>query len=237
VDISPRDHADDVIRVWRVPLTATSSERARCEAILSADERERLHRYHFDRERRRFAIARAILRLLLADYLQAAAPDIGFDYGKYGKPSLAGQENDIRFNVSHSEEMAVIAIGRGREVGVDLEYLRPIENEEELVAANFSPREVASYRALQPPDRRAAFFAGWTRKEAYLKACGGGLTIPLAGFTVSLAPGEPALLAVDHDPSEVARWKMVNLAVAGEYAAALVAEGTDWRVEQRDWRM
>ena len=204
--------------------------------VLSPDEIERARRYQFDRDRRRFTLARASLRLLLSKYLRTKPEQIVFNYGKHGKPFLVDPSSAIQFNVSHSEEMALIAVAHGREVGVDIEFLRSLTDQEQLLTTNFSSREVAAFRSLPSRQQQAAFFAGWTRKEAYLKARGDGLSIPLDSFTVSLGPDEPAaLLEVQTDPQETARWSMKNLSVAAGYAAALVVEGEGWHVDYVDW--
>ena len=227
-------HCPGVIRIWRVVLDALPWQR--CEDVLSPDERERAGRYQFDNDRRRFTMTRSILRFLLSNYLETTPERVAFKYGKHGKPSLAEPGTGIRFNVSHSGELALIAVAHGREVGVDIEFLRPMVDQEQLLAANFSSRELAEFRSLPRVWQQAAFFAGWTRKEAYLKARGGGLSIPLDSFAVSLGPHEPAsLLEVRNDPLEPSRWGMANLPVAPGYAGALVAEGGDWRVEFVDW--
>jgi 4'-phosphopantetheinyl transferase len=230
------EHYPDLIRVWRVRLDDFFGEDARLQNILSPDEAERAHRYHFDRDCHRFTVGRGILRVILAGYLETEPEHIAFNYGKHGKPSLAAPNAGIRFNVSHSQDVAVIAVAHGREVGVDVEYVRPIADQEQLLSVNFSSREVAAYRSLPFQHRQAAFYAGWTRKEAYLKARGGGLSIPLDSFTVSLGPDDPvALLEVRNDPMESARWRMANLSFAPGYAGALVAEGGGWRVDYADW--
>jgi 4'-phosphopantetheinyl transferase len=229
------EHSPDVIRVWRVRLDAFSGENEQLQRVLSAEETERAHSYYFDRDRRRFTVARAILRFLISGYAKTEPEQVVFNYGKHGKPSLADPNAGIRFNVSHSRDVALIAVAHGREVGVDVEFLRPIMDQEQLLTRNFSPREVAAFRSLPCSQRQAAFFAGWTRKEAYLKARGGGLSIPLDSFAVSLGPDEPAaLLEVRNDPMDQARWGMANLSAAPGYASALVAEGGGWRFDYAD---
>ena len=230
------ERSPDLIRIWRVPLDAFFEEDARLEGVLSLDETDRAHRYFFDRDRRRFIIGRAVLRLILAGYLGTEAEQVKINYGKHGKPSLAEPNAGVRFNVSHSQEIALIAVAHGREVGVDVEFVRQLTDQEQLLTWNFSSCEVAAYRQLPCQQQQAAFFAGWTRKEAYLKARGEGLSIPLDSFAVSLGSDDPAaLLEVRHDPMEPARWGMANLSVAPGYAGALVAEGGGWRFDYADW--
>jgi 4'-phosphopantetheinyl transferase len=224
----------DLVRVWRLAVDALPWQQ--CENVLSPDEGGRARRYQFEKDRRQFVVTRAVLRVLLGNYLKTTPERVVFNYGEYGKPSLAEPGSGIRFNVSHSGELALIAVANGREVGVDVEFLRPMADREQLAAASFSSRELAEFRALPPARQQAAFFAGWTRKEAYLKARGGGLSIPLDSFAVSLAPHGPAsLLEVRNDPLEPSRWGMADLLVAQGYAGALVAEGADWRVDLVDW--
>src|SRR5262249_38196538 len=144
-----------------------------------------------------------------------------------GKPALAGQGRaGLRFNVAHSEGWALIAVTRGREVGVDLERLRAEVATPEIAARFFSPRECEALQALPGPLRAEAFFRCWTRKEAYLKATGAGLSVALDRFAVTLDPGAPAAL-VEHrdDPDEVKRWSLRELPAPPGFAAALAVEG------------
>src|ERR1022692_4784176 len=139
---------------------------------LSAAELDRARRYYFDRDRRRFIVARGELRRLLARELEVGAQAIEFAYGRYGKPSLAPPLDGagLRFNLAHSDDLAVIALCRDREVGVDVEAIRPLRDEADLVRSCFSQREQEEYLRTLPSARNAAFFSGWTRKEAFIKA-------------------------------------------------------------------
>jgi 4'-phosphopantetheinyl transferase len=144
--------------------------------------------------------------------------------------------DDLRFNLSHSHGLALCAVTSGRELGIDVEYQRPELAEESMAARFFSTRENAVLASLPVALRRTMFFAGWTRKEAYMKAVGGGLTIPLEQVEVALAPGEPAaLLSVPGDPAEGRRWSLRELAPEAGYAAALVVEGHDWQLRCWNW--
>jgi 4'-phosphopantetheinyl transferase len=206
------------------------------EEVLSRDELERARRFHFDRDRRRFTLARGALRMILSGYLNTDPKLIVFEYGPQGKPSLTSSPSEIRFNVAHSEELALIAVSCERELGVDLEHVRSLASVEQIPERFFSPREAAVFRSLPGHLVEAAFFACWTRKEAYVKARGGGLSIPLDRFDVSLEPSQPAaLLDVRDNPAEVARWGMVELQPASGYAGALVAQGKDWHFSYCDW--
>jgi 4'-phosphopantetheinyl transferase len=226
----------DLIRIWRVHLDRASVNCSRLEEILSHDELDRALRFRFDRDRRRFTVARGALRMILGGYLNTDPKLIVFDYGAKGKPSLLSWSSEIRFNVAHSEELALIAVARERDLGVDVEYVRPLASAEQIPERFFSPREATVFRSLPDDLSEAAFFACWTRKEAYVKARGGGLSIPLDQFDVSLEPNKPAaLLDVKGDPAEVSRWGMVELQPAPRYTGALVARGKDWRFSYCDW--
>jgi 4'-phosphopantetheinyl transferase len=220
----------DEVHVWRAALDQPRERLDRLRGALAPDERERASRFHFERDRRRFAAARGLLREILSRYAGLPADALRFGYTSYGKPHLAEEwGGGVRFNVSHSGELMLCAVGRGREVGVDIEQVRADVEHEEIAGRFFSEREVAALRALPVGLRREAFFLCWTRKEAYIKGIGEGLSLPLDSFDVSLAPGEPAsLLAVRGDGRAAARWTLRALEPGPGYHAALVAEGHDW---------
>ena len=195
-------------------------------------ERIRSESFHFERDRRHFIVARAVLRTILGRYLQIEPKRVQFSYGPHGKPELAERAGDgeLRFNIAHSHELALYAFTRGREIGVDLEYLRNLPDAEQIAANFFSARENATLQALSTSQRQQAFFNCWTRKEAYIKAIGKGLSQPLDQFEVSLAPKAPAsLLNVAGAPEEASRWSLKALTPAPGYAAALAVEGHRWR--------
>ena len=176
--------------------------------LLSCDERERAARFAGDRERRRFTVARARLRQLLGERLAVAPEAIELVYGAGGKPRLHPRfGSDLRFNVSHYQDVAAFAFANGREVGVDVEGVRSLADADAVAALAFSPREHRAYLALDPIEKPLAFFNCWTRKEAFVKALGEGLRHPLHRFDVSLVPGEPARLQrVDSTPGESCGW-------------------------------
>lgn len=225
-----------IVRVWQVRLDAASLSPRGMEQLLSSDEKERARRYVFERDRRRFTAARGSLRQILSRYLDQDPEAITFAYGSEGKPRLADDASDLRFNVSHSGEIALIAVTHGRELGIDVECLRPLTDLEGLLATNFSACEIEAFRALPKENAQMSFFAGWTRKEAYLKAKGCGLAIPLNGFSVTMDPMQPAaLLDVENSPSEASRWRMIDLAVPEGYAGTLVAENGCWQCDFANW--
>lgn len=228
----------DEVHVWGARLDAPPAVVRRLLLTLAPDERGRAGRFHFKRDGDRFVVARGLLRAVLGGYLNVGPEALRFEYGARGKPSLAAEHDadGLRFNLSHSGGVALFAVARGREVGVDVERVSPRVECENIAGRFFSPREVAGLLALPPPRREAAFFDCWTRKEAYIKARGEGLSLPLDAFDVSLAPGEPAaLLANRLDPAEVSRWSLRGLAPWPGFAAAVAAEGRGWRL--KCWRL
>jgi len=218
------------VHLWRVELDVTPSRLNDWQDMLSKDEQERVRRYRFPIHRHRFIVRRSALRTILSRYLAVPAAAVKLVYGTHGKPALSRPWNDLRFSSSHSLDLAVVAVAHGREVGVDLECVRPGMLDEEAPEEFFSAAEVLALRALPPHRRTEGFFDCWTRKEAYVKAKGLGLSLPLDSFDVSLAPDGPAaLLATRPDPQEARRWSIHPFFVHLQYAAALVVEGDDWQ--------
>lgn len=227
----------DGVHVWYAKLDDHTADSLK--TLLTEDEISRAERFHFAEDRNHFIVARALLRKLLAAYSGIDAAELRFSYAEKGKPSLeVGQRNAINFNLAHSNGVAIYAFSRGREVGVDLEFMREDVAAEDVAERFFSSREIDTLRAIPAELRKQVFFNCWTRKEAYIKARGEGLSMPLDEFDVSLAPGEPAALLRNHkEPAEVTRWTMQSIPVPSGYVAALVVEGHDWslktfRVEQ-----
>jgi 4'-phosphopantetheinyl transferase len=227
------------VHVWRIGLELDDASLARLRQTLAEEERRRAERFHFEKDRRHFIAGRGAMRILLAGYLTSRPEEVRFAYSNYGKPRLvdAINDSDLRFNLTHSHGLALLAVTRGRDVGIDVERLRDMENDGQGLAERFfSPHESAVLRSLPSHLRREAFFHCWTRKEAYIKADGKGLSLPLAQFDVSLYPGEAAaLLATRHDPDEVRRWSMASLLPGEGYVGALVVQGSSWRMWCGDW--
>ena len=172
-------------RVWRLSLDRDASEFARLHAFLSDDERERAARFHFERDRNRFAAGRGQLREVLGELLEIPPSAVRFTYGPQGKPALA-HETDLRFNLSHSQDLALLAVTQNQEVGVDLEFIRPDLDPLEVAPSVFSPDECAVLESLPEEERIPAFYGYWTRKEAFIKALGIGFTRDTREFTVTL---------------------------------------------------
>lgn len=197
---------------------------AELSRTLAPDEHARAERYLLERHRRRFRAARGWLRERLAAELGVAAEALVFEYGPQGKPALGGPHAGLRFNVSHSQDLALMALSWHHELGVDVEALRPDLDTEAIASRFFSLAEREALRKLPAPERGAAFFTVWTRKEAYLKLRGGGLHLPLDGFDVSL--DEPARLLRDAgDPDAVGSVALATVAVPEGFRAALAVAG------------
>ena len=206
---------------------AAAPEAVRASAtLLSEAERQRARRFAFDRDASRFIVARARLRELLAVRLGVHAQAVEFEYGAYGKPALSRRfaDSHLRFNVSHCGDVAAYAFSCGHAIGIDVEAVREISDADDIAAHYFSPRENATYRALKRSDRPLGFFNCWTRKEAFVKALGDGLSMPLDRFDVTLAPGEPAsVLRVENTSGDDAGWRLDSLCPAAGYIAAIAS--------------
>lgn len=225
----------DSVHLWYVSLVLPAQRLQHLAGFLSDDERERARRFVFGRDRRQFVAARGLLRIILARYLACKPEDVVFSYDAGGRPVLepTSGRDELRFNVSHAFEQAIFAVSCNRRVGVDVEYVRPIPEVEAITQSAFSALEQANWRALPKDQQLRAFFRGWTRKEAYLKAVGVGLSYPLHRIEVTFAPGEPArLLSIDNDSQQASEWSLVELHPTGDYIGALAVEGSDWHL----WR-
>lgn len=225
------------VHVWCVSLVVAPAIIQTLRPLLSTDELTRADRFYFEKDRHRFIVARGVLRILLGRYLTIPPEQLRFSYNQYGKPSLdlPLRTPILQFNISHSQDFALLAFTYDRFVGVDIEYMRAIEYEQ-LAAHSFSPHEQATLQALPLSLRHQGFYNCWTRKEAYIKARGRGLSLPLDSFDVSLRPGEDVqLLASREDRREVERWSLQALTPPATYAGALAVEGRDWQLKQWRW--
>ena len=221
----------DEVHLWQATLDDQLVESL--EPVLSPDEISRANRFHFAKDRNHYIAARGLLRKLLAAYLGVGGAELQFLYAEKGKPFLKeNQHGSINFNLAHSYGKAIYAFSQRRELGVDLEFIRDDLADEKIAERFFSPAEIKALQVVPAELRKQAFFNCWTRKEAYIKARGEGLSMPLDEFDVSLTPGEPAALLRNHkDAREVSRWTMRSISVAPGYVAALVVEGQDWRLK------
>jgi len=225
--------ARDEVLVWRIDLDKSPVQRE----ILSDDELIRFQRLRSLRERRRIAAARSALRQLLGGALETDPRGLRFVYGPHGKPALCTPNGgDLQFNLSHSGPIAMVAMSRGRAVGIDVERVRPDFDVEATARRWFSRAEYEGISARPVAIRRSAFFSVWTRKEAILKARGDGLAAGLDRFTVAVPPDESTLLvAHPDDAAGTARWTLRDVPVAPGYAASVAAAGSNWSLCVRNW--
>jgi 4'-phosphopantetheinyl transferase len=227
--------AQDCVQVWRVSTARNGLERF--AEVLSPDERARADRFHFERDRRSFVVCRGTLRRLLASYTGEDATAIRFDVGLHGKPSLSNEiKGDLRFNVSHSGELALLAFSRHQEIGVDVEFKRPDVDFLGLGETSFSRLEQTALSACAPADRANLFYEYWTCKEAFIKADGRGLSIPLDQFSVT-ARGKQRLwreFLVTESGNLHPGTRGRILECGKDYAAAVVASSPSWEAQQLD---
>jgi 4'-phosphopantetheinyl transferase len=230
--------ATNEIHVWLASLDQPISRFHKLRQTLSMDERIRAQRFYFRRDRKRFIVGRGILRTVLGRYLNVEPARMQFWYGKNGKPMLADtiSKMTIFFNMSNSESLALYAFSRDGEIGVDIEKICDHPERDQIADQFFSVRESSAFRALPENKKKEAFFNCWTRKEAFIKAIGTGLSCSLDNFDVSLIPGESAkLLRIVGDKKGASRWSIQELVPASGYAAALAIEGRIKKLNCLQW--
>lgn len=231
------------VHVWRIPLDIPEEGVHWLRLSLSPDEIQRADRFRFDLHRHRFITARGAMRHILAGYLNEKPVTLRFQYSSFGKPGLEQSSFGewLSFNISHSNDLAIFAVAFKRDVGIDIEFIRQDLADEQIARRFFSNSEVKALLSLPEALRTEAFFNCWTRKEAYIKAIGEGLSMPLDRFDVSLIPGEEAqLLETRPDPAQALQWKLYALSPGEGYKAALVVQdGADqvlgWNWECPAW--
>jgi 4'-phosphopantetheinyl transferase len=219
------------VHVWLTELDPPAAGVQQMAQYLSENELIKAGRFHFKRDKKRFIVRRSVLRMILGCYLNIEPNRVQFSDGPHGKPYLEETVGDstLGFNLGNSNDTALYAFTRCREIGVDIEYLRALPDADQIAERFFSANEIATLHALPASQRRQAFFNCWTRKEAYIKAIGKGLSQPLDQFEVSLAPTDPVnLLHVKGAPKEVSRWSLNALTPAPGYVTALAVEGHNW---------
>jgi 4'-phosphopantetheinyl transferase len=222
--------APDEVHIWRAALDLPAAHLHALRATLSADEQQRAARLLLPQVRDHFVAARGILRAILARYLNTAPARLAFAYGEHGKPTLAAR-GDLRFNLSHSHGLALYAVAHQRDLGIDLERIKPDIDYDSIARRYFAPTEYAALVALPAAEHLRAFFGCWVGKEAYLKAHGAGLWQSLDSFAVPLLTGGPLPpIAPDAPP-----YSLQRLTVHPDYAAALVVAGTSQRLRCWQW--
>lgn len=225
------------VEVWLIPCGSSMGSDCSGE-LLSPDERERANRFHREVDRNRFRVVHTAMRMILAEYLNVGPEEIVFSSATGVKLELDSRFSGagIQFNLSHSSELALLAVAKGARVGVDIEWIKPEFPIDEVAARFFSAAEISVLNTLPADERVEAFFSCWTRKEAYIKALGEGLSVPLDSFDVVFGSQRAAALVVVRDnPGEVSRWRMYDLNVPKDYKAALVVEGNAHQLRQFQW--
>lgn len=228
------DWGESEVHVWSASLDMVPEKQSQLEQILSEEERTRAARFHFQSDRNHYIVGRGLLRRILGRYLATDPIQLRFSGNAFGKPELPATQgfSDIQFNLSHSRGLVLYGITRYRKIGIDLEFIRPDFATTDIARRFFSPREVSMLRQVPPGLQSEAFFNCWTRKEAFIKARGEGLSIPLDSFDVTLVPGDaPTLLRSDHDSEASGRWTIRELHPASGYAAALAVEGKSFELK------
>jgi 4'-phosphopantetheinyl transferase len=230
-----RDDSAVHVHLWSSSLNLSPESLDEAYTILADDEIERARRYKLPGDRRRFVSARVFLRKTLATYLSVSPFELSFVYGAFGKPGLSPRPDGTRveFNLSHSGDMAILAVTGGPDVGIDVEQVIPMSDLQGMASRFFSAYENAILSEVPLHIRDLAFYCCWTRKEAFLKALGCGLAHPLNSFDVSLDERRPRLVAVRGDGEAPSTWTLVHLCPAPGYVAALVVKGQRGRVVWR----
>jgi 4'-phosphopantetheinyl transferase len=227
------------VHVWFAKLDHGGAVVSQLGGYLSADERVRAMQFQFERDRNRYIVARSILRQILATYVGDEPLKLSFTYGPFGKPALRGSfaDTQLEFNVSHSAGWGMFAVAAGREIGVDLEWIRPLGDLAGLVESCFTAAENAAFAPVPEDEKLCAFFDGWTRKEAFLKATGKGMSFPLKAFSVSLAPGSGWRELTIHEERGLSpEWTLIAVAPPSpELSAALVVEGRECCLTTSQW--
>lgn len=223
---------DGEVHVWRLTVEAASPALRQLESVLSEDERTRAGRFRFERDRNCYVAARGSLRRLLGSYLGQSPEDVCFGYTAYEKPYLHANTSGspLHFNASHSHGLILLAFSRAGEIGVDVEMIRREFSGDEIAQRYFSARELAELRRLPADLHARAFFLCWTRKEAYIKARGAGMQIPLDSFSVSLTPGA----AVSLESEDQGAWTLHSIEPGRGYAGAAVVRRNDSRLRLYD---
>ncbi|MBG1267068.1 4'-phosphopantetheinyl transferase HetI [Nostoc sp. WHI] len=216
----------DEIHLWRIELDQPETQLQHFRKTLSSDEIARAERFYFQQHRQHFIVGRGILRTILGHYLNIKPSQVQFNYQHRGKPVLADTFADtgLAFNLSHSQGLGLCAVNFNHQIGVDLEYIRPMSDLEALAKRFFLPREYEMLRSLSPNQQQEVFFRYWTCKEAYLKATGDGLS-QLEQIEVSLTPTEPAKLQITED------WSLFELVPANNYVAAVAVANFGWHLK------
>jgi 4'-phosphopantetheinyl transferase len=226
---------EDEIHIYRSTLEKPPAEVKQLEKILSPDEIEKAYKFKFETDRNNYIVGRAFLRNILNKYLEIDASKINFSYAEKGKPFI--KDSIVKFNLAHSKSYVVYAFTLEKEVGIDLEYLKEMPDAREIAKGFFSKDETHELDKVSEKNLELAFFNCWTRKEAFIKAVGEGLSYPLADFTVTLIPGdEPEIIWIKKNPEEINDWSMINIEVKENYISSLAIKSKGVRIIYKEMK-
>ncbi len=238
-DLAPMPSlAQGEVHIWRL-RSEPFVELSPYMQILSNKEQDRARSFRFPDLTRNFIVDHARLRLLLGAYTQCRPKDLVFTENDFGKPVLTNPglaNRNLHFNLSHTRGLSLLAVCLDSEVGIDVEAVRTMDDWQGIAQSHFSQKENAALRNTTESDRQNAFYRCWTRKEAFLKANGLGLSKPLDSFAVSLDPDEfPELLSCEWDSREILRWRLVSLALGLGFIGALAIQRREWKISSFNW--
>lgn len=229
---------DGEIHVWRAHLDGDAEYISHLAGTLSNAELARAAKFKFEKDQRRYKMARGIVRAILGRYLSLDGRDVRLDTGLYGKPRLRmlGSGPDLRFSLAHSQGLALYAFALGHEVGIDLEFIKRNIDVMRLAEHVFSEKDIVDLNKLSSKDRVNSFYGAWTRKEAYLKARGLGFSIDPRRVDLPTMVGAPVeFVNLFNEAEEDEKWTIYDIEPAPEFAGAMAAEGVDWQLGRWSW--
>lgn len=221
--------------VWAIALDVPQATLNRLGAWLSQEERARAARFTFHRDRRRFVVSHAAMRAILAAEVGCDPRELRFVTNAFGKPALGDPPFEVGFNLAHSGELALCAVARGVEVGIDLEAVREVPDAEAILRGSFAPLEVDDWLQVPAERRQEAFLRLWTCKEAWLKACGRGLSLPIHHSEIRVSGEVASFRSVNGSVADAGRWSLRLLTPAVGYVAAVCAEAPEFHLRLREW--
>ena len=228
--------SEEEAHVWRADLEIDERVQSSLLNLLSPDEKRRALKFRFAKDSRNFIATRGILRSLIGKYLEIKPAEVCFQYNQFGKPGITNN-NPLQFNISHSQNMALFAFSKKHNVGVDVEFLNPNIQVKDIAINFFSRNEIRKLLSLPDQQKPLGFFNCWTRKEAFIKAVGAGLSFPLDKFEVSMEPDKPAkLLATDWDPNAASKWSIYSISLGSNFVGSLAIEGLVDKVKLWNWQ-
>jgi 4'-phosphopantetheinyl transferase len=221
---------DYQVHVWQAKVDNSSAHPNKFSSVLSTDEHEQANNFKFTADKQHFIFRRYQLRLILSKYLGCNPRELMFRYSEYKKPFIYMPElKEVKFNMSFSGDLMLVGVSRNNEIGIDIEKVRPVEDLENIATENFSILEVKSL--IRRKDKINTFFRIWTRKEAFIKATGNGMYLPLRSFCVNINPsGKPEHLAIFNHPMESGLWRTTELNTSDGYVASMAIKSNNFQI-------